>query len=142
MEASETTGLLSNFPYSLLLPVAYSEPRDVLASERTCLSFVRFATALFFASVGIILNFRINSSEQPMPTIHTSSVIISYILLSLSSLILVISIVNYLKTVKRYASNYIKVDAYDGKATVTLVSAVVLCLLGVNIALLVESFSE
>ncbi|EMG48562.1 hypothetical protein G210_0853 [Candida maltosa Xu316] len=53
-----------SFPYSLIMKVETSEPRDVLQSERTCLTFVRFSTALFFTALGIILNFKLDTSGE------------------------------------------------------------------------------
>ena len=55
----------SKFPYSLVMKVETSEPRDVLQLERTCLTFVRFSTALFFTALGIILNFKLDTSGSP-----------------------------------------------------------------------------
>ena len=51
--------------YSLVMKVETSEPRDVLQLERTCLTFVRFSTALFFTALGIILNFKLDTSGSP-----------------------------------------------------------------------------
>lgn len=142
-DTGETTALLAQFPYSMVLKVAFSEPRDVLASERTCLAFIRFSTTLFFAALGIILNFKINSSGEVDTSpgkLHLSSQAIAYALLVFAALVLVVSGVNYMLAIDKYARNKVVVNGYSNGFTLVVVTGVVLALLGINMALIVEGF--
>jgi uncharacterized membrane protein YidH (DUF202 family) len=144
-EVNESTFLLAGFPYSLVLDITSSEPRDVLQSERTCLTFVRFSTTLFFGALGIILNFRIDSSGDSTPDNHKSfhtitSTVISYILLVFAVAILLIAGYDYIRTVKRYASHHIITHGFNDAITIVCMTGVVVSLFAINILLLVEGY--
>lgn len=141
----EQTALLARFPYSMVLKVAYSEPRDVLASERTCLAFIQFSTTLFFAALGIVLNFKINSSGEIdlRPGKFTlSSETVGCVLLVFSGLILVVSAINYMTAIKKFANNHVKVNSYTNTFTISTITAIVIGLFSINIALIIEGFIQ
>ncbi|RCK59544.1 hypothetical protein Cantr_07609 [Candida viswanathii] len=146
--------VMTHFPYSLVLKVETSEPRDVLQLERTCLTFVRFSTALFFTALAIILNFKIDTSgESDNDTgddrdrkkyfnhnaFNTSA---SYILLVLSLFVLGISGVNYFITIDRYAKHKIATYSFNNLTTIIGVTGVILTLMAINITMIVEAYIE
>lgn len=132
------------FPRSHILEVLLSEPRDVLQSERTLLSFVRFAAALYFTAVGMILGFKLQSSEDktggsgPQFRSRTYTHVISMILIVLALSTLIVSAVNYFKTVRRYSQRRIHTYGTNNLTLMICVTAVVITLVGINVSLIVE----
>lgn len=133
------------FPRSHILEVLLSEPRDVLQSERTLLSFVRFAAALYFTAVGMILGFKLQSSEDktgggsgPHFRIGTYTHVISMILIVLALSTLIVSAVNYFKTVRRYSQRRIHTYGTNNLTLMICVTAVVITLVGINVSLIIE----
>ncbi|CAN3474172.1 hypothetical protein DICA0_A05974 [Diutina catenulata] len=146
-EALERQPLLGRFPYNLVMEVSASEPRDVLQSERTTLTFTRFATTLMFTALGMILNFKINSTgEGKEPEHHASDfsrwcqTVVSYVLLVLSLFTLILSGVNYMVTVRRYANHKIQTFAFNNWVTAVCFSAVVITLAAVCVLFIVEGY--
>ncbi|KAK6459960.1 hypothetical protein DFJ63DRAFT_321235 [Scheffersomyces coipomensis] len=147
---SEQSALLDSFPYSLVMKVSSSEPRDVLQSERTCLTFIRFSTSLFFTALGIIVNFKFNSSGQPIDDDNPRgrfnaslySTIVSYVLLLLSLATLVLSGINYFITVQRYANHKINTYSFNNFSTVIVMTCVIITLIAISISLIVEGYLE
>ncbi|KAG2736193.1 hypothetical protein G9P44_000283 [Scheffersomyces stipitis] len=153
---TESSSLLGRFPYSLVMKVSTSEPRDVLQSERTTLTFIRFATSLFFTALGIILNFKLNSSgvdsDDPGSgspehrhghfNVSTYSTIVSYILLILALATLVISGINYFITIQRYANHKIQVYSFNNITTVICVTCIIITLMVISISLIVQGYLE
>ncbi|RCK62593.1 hypothetical protein Cantr_09301 [Candida viswanathii] len=146
--------VMSHFPYSLVLKVETSEPRDVLQLERTCLTFVRFSTALFFTALAMILNFKIDTSGESgndtgnnrkrkkyfnHNAFNTS---VSYILLVLSLFVLGVSGVNYFITVNRYAKHKIATYSFNNLTTIIGVTGVILTLMVINITMIIEAYIE
>ncbi|KAK6204598.1 uncharacterized protein RJT21DRAFT_9727 [Scheffersomyces amazonensis] len=151
MVVNEQSALLGSFPYTLVMKVSASEPRDVLQSERTCLTFIRFSTSLFFTALGIIVNFKFDSSgEKTTPTSppHSHfnaslySTVVSYILLILALATLVLSAVNYFITVTRYANHKIDTYSFNNFATVICMTCVIITLMGASISLIVQGYIE
>lgn len=138
----------ASFPYSLVLKVTSSEPRDVLQSERTCLAFIRFACALFFTALGIIFNFKLDLSGKTSKTPKnrflesTYSTVVSFILIGLALFTLAISGVNYFVTVRRYANHKIKTYSFNNLTTVVCMTSVVLTLAGISVSLIVEGYRQ
>ncbi|KAK6456078.1 uncharacterized protein RJT20DRAFT_127860 [Scheffersomyces xylosifermentans] len=148
---SEHSSLMGRFPYSLVMKVSASEPRDVLQSERTCLTFIRFSTALFFTALGIILNFKLDTSgvEETDPNPHhggfdasTYSMAVSYILLLLSLGTLILSGINYFITIKRYANHKIQTYAFNNFSTVVCITCVIITLMAISISLTIQGYLE
>ncbi|EGW34137.1 uncharacterized protein SPAPADRAFT_135108 [Spathaspora passalidarum NRRL Y-27907] len=126
------------FPYNLIMKVSTSEPRDGLQSERTCLTFIRFATALFFTSLVILLNFRLDTPHaSPRSGLST---VLAYLLLGLSLVVLVISGVNYFVTIKRYAKGKIDNFGFNNFWSMVAVTGVIVALLAINVTLLIEEY--
>ena len=145
---SERLALLGKVPYSLIIKVSASEPRDVLQLERTCLSFIRFAASLFFTALGIVINFKLDSSghngkkkQRPFNSSKYSTVV-SFILLALSFSVLVISGINYFVTVKRYAKHKIETYNFNNIVTVICMTSIILTLMGISISLIIEGYLE
>ncbi|KAI5954438.1 hypothetical protein KGF54_002213 [Candida jiufengensis] len=137
------------FPYNLVMKVVSSEPRDVLQSERTCLTFIRFSTALFFTALGIILNFKFDTSGDSKDenkhrrfSHRKYSIAISYILLILSFLVLVVSGVNYFITIRRYARHKIYTYSFNNFTTAICITGIILTLVAINITMIVEGYLE
>ncbi|KAI5968226.1 hypothetical protein CANMA_002442 [Candida margitis] len=154
IDDEENAHVSSHFPYSLIMKVVSSEPRDVLQSERTFLTFTRFATALFFTALGIILNFKFdtsgdstkNSPSEAGPKHrfnHTKySVAVSYILLVLSLFVLVFSGLSYYVTINRYAQHKIATYNFNNLPTAACITGVIITLIVINVTLIVEGFLE
>lgn len=123
-----------------VLQVQLLEPRDVLQSERTLLTFVRFATSLYFTAIGMALRFRLTSGlDKPEKKSNTLfNKVMAVILLMLAFATLVASGANYLQTVRRYSLKRIHTYGFNNMVMVTLVTAVVLTLIGINVALIVQ----
>lgn len=146
-EGASSTG---KFPYSLIMKVANSEPRDVLQSERTCLTFIRFSTSLFFTALGVILNFQLNTSSEPndpnkkLPGFNKSlfSKIISFLLIILSFSTLLISGINYMITINRYANHKIHTYSFNNLATVICITSVIITLIVISISLIIERYIQ
>lgn len=133
-------------PYSLIMKVSASEPRDVLQLERTFLSFIRFATSLFFTALGIVIRFKLDSSgndekegKQPFdPTEYSTAV--SYILFFFSLSVLIVSGINYFVTIKRYAKHKIETYNFNNMATVICMTCIILILMAISISLIIEGY--
>ncbi|KAI3404994.2 hypothetical protein KGF56_002159 [Candida oxycetoniae] len=144
--------VMSHFPYNLVIKVATSEPRDVLQSERTCLTFVRFAAALFFTALGIILNFKLDTSgnnlldkpgKHPRGFNHSKySQAASFVMLILSLLVLVISTINYFITINRYAQRKIETYNFNNLTTMICMTGIIVSLGVINITMIIEGFLE
>ncbi|RLV91035.1 hypothetical protein JA1_004123 [Spathaspora sp. JA1] len=128
----------SNFPYNLIMKVSTSEPRDGLQSERTCLTFIRFAISLFLTSLVILLNFRLDTPKK-LPRSDLSTVL-AYLLLILALVTLVISGINYFVTIERYAKAKIDNFGFNNFWSMVAFTGVIIVLMGVNLSLLVEEY--
>ncbi|CAD1808359.1 hypothetical protein K4G60_g1003 [Candida parapsilosis] len=154
IDDEENARVSPHFPYPLVMKVVSSEPRDVLQSERTFLTFTRFATALFFTALGIILNFKFDTSgddaakspdeeDQKHNFNHTKfSVAVSYILLVLSLFVLVVSGSSYCITINRYAQHKIATYNFNNLPTAACITGVIITLIVINVTLIVEGFLE
>lgn len=142
--------ILTHFPFSLVLDITTSEPRDVLQSERTTLVFVRFATSLFFTALGIMYNFKLKTADDETSTTskYTEnqrsifSTVVSYLLIVLALATLIISWINYFVTVRQYAEHKIYTYNFNNFSTVVIVTAVIITLIGICVALIVESMLQ
>lgn len=151
VEQQPSTTHTSIFPYSLVLKVLTSEPRDVLQLERTCLTFIRFSTALFFTALGIILNFKLDTSGDKQPTdpsdrykkYHTRFATgMSYALLFFSLIVLIISGVNYFITVLRYAQRKIQTYSFNNFSTMIVMTGIIITLAAINISMLIDEYLQ
>lgn len=136
------------FPYSHIIEVTLSEPRDVLQSERTYLSFIRFSVSLYFTAIGMILGFRLLSSDKPGGD-HRSGFnkivfnhIIAYLLIFLSFATLMVCAINYYKTVRRYSQKRIHTYAASNTIMVACVTAIVFSLVAINVSMIVERYTQ
>lgn len=132
---------------SMILKVKTSEPRDALQSERTCLSFIRFSTTLFVTSFGILLNFKLDSSNSGNPLkdgfiSSTYSKVLSYLILVMSVGFLISSGVSYYITINRYLRGRIHNFGFNNLVNTMLIIALVVVLMFVNISLLIDGYSE
>ncbi|CAG91085.2 DEHA2G23760p [Debaryomyces hansenii CBS767] len=141
--------LLGKLPYSLIMKVSASEPRDVLQSERTLLSFIRFATSLFFTALGIVINFKLDSSgksgnnkKRPPFNSSTYSTVASFVLFGLSLCVLIISGVNYFITIQRYAKHKIETYNFNNIATVICMTCIIITLIAISISLIIEGYLD
>lgn len=141
--------LLGKLPYSLIMKVSASEPRDVLQLERTLLSFIRFATSLFFTALGIVINFKLDSSgksgnnkKRPPFNSSTYSTVASFVLFGLSLCVLIISGVNYFITIKRYAKHKIETYNFNNIATVICMTCIIITLIAISISLIIEGYLD
>lgn len=130
-------------PKLKVLEITLSEPRDVLQSERTLLSFVRFSTSLYFAATGMIMGFHLRTSGKEhhhLPNFQSGvfNRVMAAILILLAFATLVISGVNYFRTVRRYSQKRIHTYGFNNVTMIVCVTAVVLTLIGINVALIVE----
>ena len=149
---SNNATVLDNFPYNLVMKVTTSEPRDVLQSERTCLTFIRFSTALFFTALGIILGFKLDTSGKtpnstpdkgnPIFSHSKFSKAASFILLVLALFVLILSAVNYFITIHRYAKRKIETYNFNNLTTVICMTVIVLTLGVINIVMIIEGYIE
>ncbi|CAK7914014.1 hypothetical protein CAAN1_18S01838 [[Candida] anglica] len=141
----ELTSLLSHLHPHIEMKVSSSEPRDALQSERTCLTFIRFATTLFFTALGITFNFRFQTSDvkDSKENKRTKfSTVVSMILIALSLSVLLVSAINYFKTINRYAAHKIQNYGFNNLTSVVCVTAVIITLMGINISLIIEGYLE
>ncbi|ODV80091.1 uncharacterized protein CANTADRAFT_89676 [Suhomyces tanzawaensis NRRL Y-17324] len=140
--------LLSGFPYSLVMEITASEPRDVLQLERTCLTFIRFACSLVFSALGMVLNFKLNTSGKPTKphqprkgfnrTAYTTAA--AFVLVVLAFAVLILSGINYLITIQRYASHKIETYNYNNMSTVVCMTCVFVTLIAINVSLIVDGY--
>lgn len=131
-------------PFTLLMQITASEPRDVLQLERTALSFIKFSCTLFFGALAIMLDFRFESGDRgdkPQAGELVYSTVTSFALLALSLAILLVCAVNYMITVRRYASHKIETYNFNNKITVVCMSTVMTVLVGICIALVVQGYT-
>lgn len=145
---SEEAMLSGRFPYALVMKVSSSEPRDVLQSERTCLTFIRFSTSLFFVALGVILNFKLHTSsddqdgggDEPSRGFSNYSFFVAMVLMSLAVITLIVSGIDYFVTIKRYAKHKIKTYNFNNLTTIFCVTSIIITLLGINISLIVDQY--
>lgn len=136
------------FPLTHILEITLSEPRDVLTSERTFLSFVRFAISLYFIAIGMILGFRVRSAGKPLPGGDRGfneglfNHFVSYLLIFLSFAILLVCAFSYFNTVRRLSQKRIHTYAASNTVMVACVSAIVITLIAVNISMIVERYIQ
>lgn len=136
------------FPWAHIIEITLSEPRDVLQSERTFLTFIRFSVSIYFTAIGMILGFRLQSVESPIgrknPNFNENAFnhAISYLLIFLSFAILLICSMNYFKTVRRYSQKRIHTYAASNTAMVVCVTAIVVTLIAINVSMIVERYTQ
>lgn len=131
----------------MILKIKTSEPRDALQSERTCLAFIRFSTTLFVTSFGILLNFKLDSSNSgnPLKDGFINSVyskVLSYLILVMSLGFLVSSGVSYYITINRYLRGKIHNFGFNNVVNTMLIIALVVVLMFVNVSLLVDGYRD
>ena len=133
------------------MKVETSEPR-VLQLERTCLTFVRFSTALFFTALGIILNFKLDTSGSPDDNSGnnkknisiTRHSIVPYLIyyLFLPCFVLCVTGVNYFVTINRYAKHKIATYSFNNLTTIIGMTSIIVTLMAINITMIVEGYIE
>ena len=131
--------LLRQFPYTLVIKIVSSEPRDVLNLEITCLLFIQFSTSLFMSALGVMLNFRLDTSGNAQRGRDNSSNItaISFMLVGLSLVVMVVAGINYFVSVDRYARHKVRVQFSKFISVFSLTSTIVI-LIAINLYLIVD----
>lgn len=122
----------------MILEVKTSEPRDALQLERTCLSLIRFASTLFITSLGILMNFKIDSASPEPADLY--STIVAYLLIGVSILFLIVTLGSYLVTLSRYKSGKIHSFGFNNWLTSVLLAVLVSILAFICISLFIESY--
>lgn len=135
------------WPLSRILEVSLSEPRDVLQSERTFLTFIRFSLSLYFTAIGMTLGFRLQSagkSDRDLPNFNKNAFnhAVSFILIFLAFATLIVAGLNYFRTVRRYSQHRIHTYGTNNTTLVVCITAVVVTLVAVNISLIVERYLQ
>lgn len=133
----ELTNLL--LESDLVIDNTGSEPRDVLMTERTTLSWIKFSITLSAVAVTIVTDFRLDTSgspggspDSPSPVwlAHFSyGVSILFILLSISTLLVGVS--SYIQSIYNYKNH--KVSIYSLKVSLGYLGIVGVVLLAINI---------
>ncbi|KAH3686643.1 hypothetical protein WICPIJ_002393 [Wickerhamomyces pijperi] len=124
--------------------VVTSLPRDCLQAERSILQYSKFAATLGFASLAVLLNFKFVYEDSVKglvfkqtltPSVFALVVSVVFFILSISSLVL--GVANYYTNIRCYMEGHTRTGSRKG--TNLFVFLVVLCLIGVNITLLIDS---
>ncbi|CDK27561.1 unnamed protein product [Kuraishia capsulata CBS 1993] len=144
--AVETEGLLDRFHRNLhaglIIENKTSEPRDLLMTERTTLSWIRFSTVLALGCCSVMLNYRFDTDSSDdgdngdggAGSSHSAAKLtIGALFAALSLFCLIIPGYNYFKAVRNYATE--KIETAGSGPVFVLVACSVLLLLGVNITL-------
>ncbi|OUM51871.1 hypothetical protein BVG19_g1007 [[Candida] boidinii] len=144
----ETARLLATWNAELIVENKVSEPRDILMTERTTLSWLKFSIVLIVASVAVFLNYRIETDESNSKigdgngngnvrdsTVYATTIGLLFATLSLVGTIC--SAINYYKAIRNYASE--KITTFDSRITTVFFSVCIATLIGINIALMIKS---
>jgi uncharacterized membrane protein YidH (DUF202 family) len=128
---------------NLIINNTGSEPRDILMTERTALSWAKFGVTLAAIAITIVTNFRLDTSgsfqSNPDPDdipdwFSTFSYRISILFVVLSIFTLAIGWVTYIQSIYSYRSH--KVFTYSMKFTIGFLFVVGLILLAINLVFL------
>lgn len=153
-DINDSSSKSSWFPRAHIIPVVLLEPRDVLQSERTFLSFIRFALSLFFTSIGMVIGFHLDSgpdsnndngndngnSDEPPVRSSLFNHTVSIVLIFLAFATLLVAGVNYFRTVRRYSMKKIKTHSTNNTIMVVCITSVIVTLACLNISLIVERY--
>lgn len=144
--SSHTKGALKEFAdmlfeTDLIIDNTTSEPRDILMTERTALSWVKFSVTLSAIAITIITNFRLDTSgdgkkigdgeKDTPPWFAKFSYAISILFVLLSMATLFIGCLSYFQSIYNYKEHM--VNTYSLKTTLGFLFIVGLILLAVNI---------
>ncbi|ODV97583.1 hypothetical protein PACTADRAFT_47474 [Pachysolen tannophilus NRRL Y-2460] len=141
--SDEREGLLSRFKNlegNVVVENRTSEPRDVLAIERTTLSWIRLSSTLLFGTVAIILNYRFENSDGDGKGFTRSKgyiISVGSIFSALSICALLLGGYNYFETVNHCISQ--RINTVKSMPTFIFVAILVTSLLAVSISLIVDS---
>lgn len=146
----ETARLLATWNAELIVENKVSEPRDILMTERTTLSWLKFSIVLIVASVAVFLNYRIETDKSESntgngngngnknfrdSTVYATTIGLLFAALSLVGTIC--SAINYYKAIRNYASD--KIATFDSRITTVFFSVCITTLIAINIALMIKS---
>lgn len=114
-----------------------SEPRDLLMSERTFLSWVKCGAMMCLMACLVIVNFRFETSKEDIGGLSPKYNLFIAILLSALGLgCFIVSGISYMQSLHGYKHQ--KVTTYDSRYTTGYLIILCTALLGVNIAFLIE----
>ncbi|KAG0687968.1 hypothetical protein C6P40_001582 [Pichia californica] len=124
----------------LMIDNTTSEPRDILMTERTALSWVKFSITLATIAITIVTNFRLDTSgnnsgggndENSPPWLPKFSYGTAILFVLLSMATLSIGCLSYFQSIYNYKEH--SVNTYSLKTTLGFLFIVGLVLLSVNI---------
>lgn len=126
----------------LMIDNTTSEPRDILMTERTALSWVKFSITLAAIAITIVTNFRLDTSgdndsgdRRSPPWVPRFSYGVSILFILLSMATLFVGCLSYFQSIYNYKAN--RVNTYSLKTTLGFLFVVGLVLLAVNIVFVV-----
>lgn len=126
----------------LMVDNTTSEPRDILMTERTALSWVKFSITLAAIAITIVTNFRLDTSgdggdgdRRPPPWVPRFSYGVSILFILLSMATLFVGCLSYFQSIYNYKAH--RVNTYSLKTTLGFLFVVGLVLLAVNVVFVV-----
>lgn len=127
----------------LIIDNTTSEPRDILMTERTALTWIKFSITLAAIAITIVTNFRLDTSLKGFSTSNSSdpvwfpkfSYAISIVFVLLSMATLCVGALSYYQSIYNYKTHHI--NTYSLKTTLGFLFMVGLLLLVVNIIFVV-----
>ncbi|ODV84758.1 hypothetical protein CANARDRAFT_235280 [[Candida] arabinofermentans NRRL YB-2248] len=137
--------LLSFLPASdLLIENRTSESRDILMTERTTLSWIKFSTVLSLAAVAIVLNYRIDTSDMRDPGFSDpvrdskkpiNVIVISCLFAAMSLGAVLLSGYNYFRAIYNYKDE--RIETLDNKLTSIFLTVCIVTLLAINVTFMI-----
>lgn len=126
----------------LMIDNTTSEPRDILMTERTALSWVKFSITLAAIAITIVTNFRLDTSgdgnngeNSPIwLTKFSYGISILFVLLSMATLF--VGCLSYFQSIYNYKAH--RVNTYSLKTTLGFLFIVGIVLLAVNIVFVIS----
>lgn len=125
----------------LMIDNTTSEPRDILMTERTALSWVKFSITLAAITITIVTNFRLDTSgdgdsdKKSPPWLPKFSYGISILFVILSMATLFVGSLSYFQSIYNYKAH--RVNTYSLESTLGFLFVVGVVLLAVNIVFVV-----
>lgn len=123
--------------------VLSSEPRDVGQLERTYLLTVKLCGSLLLSALGVLLHFKMNTSEQETMPVESGftikNKIMSLLLLVVCLGSIIVNAINYSHCITHYKNREILTSNYNF-LSVGLMTCVIVLLVGINVVFLIEGY--
>lgn len=123
--------------------VLSSEPRDVGQLERTYLLTVKLCGFLMFSALGVLLHFKMNTSEQETRPIESGftfkNKVMSFLLLVVCLGSIIVNSINYSHCITHYKNREILTSNYNF-LSVGLMTCIIVLLVGINVVFLIEGY--